>query len=35
MTVDAATKNLSAKEIFVRVYIIAGEIGLNDINERK
>jgi hypothetical protein len=34
VTVEAATKDLSAKEIFVRVNRIAEEIGLNDINER-
>jgi hypothetical protein len=34
MIVQAATKDLSAKEIFVRVNRIAEEIGINDTNER-
>jgi hypothetical protein len=34
VTVQAATKYLSAKEIFVHVNRIAEETGLNDTNER-
>jgi hypothetical protein len=34
VTVEAATKDLTAKEIFVGVNRIAEEIWLNDVNER-
>jgi len=34
VTVQAATKDLNAKEIFVGINRIAEEIGLNDTNER-
>jgi hypothetical protein len=34
VTVEAATKGLSAKEIFVGVNRISQEIWVNDVNER-